>query len=47
MMKAARAVVAEEELQRFREFLTKEKRDFKMEDALLALERVKEMADES
>ena len=32
-------MVPEEELQRFREFLAKEKRDFKMEDACLALQR--------
>ncbi len=38
----ALGLVAEEELQSFREFLAKEKRDFKMEDALLALERIRE-----
>jgi TfuA protein len=47
MLSDARATVAEEELQRFREFLATEKRDFKMEDALLALERVKGMAEEN
>ena len=47
MLSDARATVAEGELQRFCEFLAKEKRDFKMEDALLALERVRRMADES
>ena len=47
MLSDARATVAEEELQRFYEFLAREKRDFKMEDALLALERVKRMAEEN
>ncbi len=37
MMESAKAFVPEEELQRFREFLAEKKRDFKMEDALLAL----------
>lgn len=46
MLSDAVGLVAEKELQRFREFLAKKKRDFKMEDALLALERVREMADE-
>ena len=46
MLSDARAMVAEKELQRFREFLAREKRDFKMEDALMALERVRRMADE-
>ena len=46
MLSDAGATVAEEELQRFCEFLAREKRDFKMEDALLALERVRRMADE-
>ena len=40
MLSDAEGLVAEKELQRFREFLAREKRDFKMEDALLALERV-------
>jgi hypothetical protein len=44
MLSDARAMVAEKELLRFREFLDKEKRDFKMEDAVLALERVRDMA---
>ncbi len=44
MFSDASNLVAEKELQRFREFLAKEKRDFKMEDALLALERVRDMA---
>jgi TfuA protein len=47
MMESAKAFVPEEELQHFREFLAAERRDFKMEDALLALERVKEIADEN
>ena len=47
MMESAKAFVPEEELQHFREFLAAEQRDFKMEDALLALERVKEIADEN
>ncbi|MHB8119553.1 MAG: TfuA-related McrA-glycine thioamidation protein [Methanothrix sp.] len=46
MLSDAGAMVAEKELLRFREFLAKEKRDFKMEDALLALERVRRMADD-
>jgi TfuA protein len=41
MLSDAGSMVAEKELQRFRDFLDKEKRDFKMEDALLALERAK------
>ena len=47
MLSDAGAMVAEKELQRFREFLAREKRDFKMEDALQALEQVRRMADES
>jgi hypothetical protein len=47
MLSDAGAMVAEKELQCFREFLAKEKRDFKMEDALLALEQVRRMADEN
>jgi hypothetical protein len=47
MMEKAKAFVPEKELQRFREFLAAERRDFKMEDALSALERVKEIADEN
>jgi hypothetical protein len=38
--------VKEKELLRFRDFLAKDKRDFKMEDALLALERVRRIAEE-
>ena len=44
MMEKAEALVPEKELQRFREFLAEEQRDFKMEDALKALQRVKEIA---
>jgi len=44
MLSDAMALVAEKELLRFREFLDKEKRDFKMEDAVLALERVRDLA---
>ena len=46
MLSDASGLVKEKELLRFREFLAKDKRDFKMEDALLALERAKRMADE-
>jgi hypothetical protein len=46
MLSDAGTMVKEKELQRFRDFLAKDKRDFKMEDALLALERVRRMADE-
>jgi hypothetical protein len=44
MMQAAEGQVPAGELQSFREFLKTEKRDFKMEDALLALQRAKEIA---
>jgi len=44
MMAEAITLVPEKELHRFREFLAEEKRDFKMEDALMALQRVKEIA---
>jgi len=44
MMKEAEGSVPEEELQHFREFLAKEKRDFKMEDASQALKRLLEIA---
>jgi hypothetical protein len=47
MLSDASGLVKEKELLRFRDFLAKDKRDFKMEDALLALERVRRMADES
>jgi hypothetical protein len=46
MLSDASGLVLEKELQCFREFLAREKRDFKMEDALLALKRAKEIADE-
>jgi hypothetical protein len=51
MLAAAEGLVPEKERQRFREFLAEEKRDFKMEDAVLALQRareiwIREMADE-
>jgi len=46
MLSDASGLVPEKELQCFREFLAREKRDFKMEDALLALKRAKEIADE-
>ena len=46
MLADAVGLVKENELERFREFLAEEKRDFKMEDALLALKRVREIADE-
>lgn len=46
MLADAVGLVKENEWERFREFLAKEKRDFKMEDALLALKRVREIADE-
>ena len=44
MMERAAGLVAEEEIERFREFLANNRRDFKMEDAIEALERVKEIA---
>ncbi|VVB72081.1 TfuA-like protein [uncultured archaeon] len=44
MMESAVGRVPEKDLQAFREFLAREKRDFKMEDAILALQRVKEIA---
>jgi hypothetical protein len=40
MMKDSEGQVPAGELQHFREFLAKEKRDFKMEDACLALQRL-------
>jgi len=46
MLSDASGLVPEKELQCFREFLAREKRDFKMEDAVLALKRAKEIADE-
>jgi hypothetical protein len=44
MITAAKDQLAEEELQHFCEYLAKEKRDFKMEDACNVLQRVKEIA---
>jgi hypothetical protein len=44
MIKVAKDQLAEEELQRFCEYLAKAKRDFKMEDACQVLQRVKEIA---
>lgn len=46
MMETARPFVPEEERERFREFLATNGRDFKMEDAIMALKRAKEIADE-
>ncbi|MCX6668427.1 MAG: TfuA-related McrA-glycine thioamidation protein [Methanothrix sp.] len=46
MMKAAKGRVLAETLQRFREFIDNERRDLKMEDALQALQRAKEIANE-
>jgi hypothetical protein len=46
MMKAAKGRVLAETLQRFREFINNERRDLKMEDALQALQRAKEIANE-
>jgi TfuA protein len=45
MMNDAEGHIPEAELQSFREFLATEKRDFKMEDACLALRRLKEIVD--
>jgi hypothetical protein len=45
MLSDATNWVEEEERQRFREFLAKEGRDFKKEDAVQALERAKEIAE--
>ena len=46
MMRSAEGRVAPEKLLRFREFLQKECRDFKMEDALAALQRTREIAND-
>jgi len=46
MMRSAEGRVAPETLQRFREFLQTEGRDFKMEDALAALQRTREIAND-
>lgn len=47
MIKDCEGHVSPDALQRFREFINKEKRDLKMEDAIKALKRVKEIAKES
>jgi len=44
MLAAARGLVEEEDLQVVSAFLEREKRDFKMEDAVCALQRVRQMA---
>jgi hypothetical protein len=46
MIKAAEGQAFAEMLQRFHEFINNERRDLKMEDALLALQRAKEIEDE-
>ena len=46
MLAAAEGLVPEKVLQRFREFLAEEKQDFKMEDAVLALQRARKIANE-
>ena len=46
MFADASGKVPEKELLRLREYLAREKRDFKMEDATLALKRVRELAEE-
>ncbi len=46
MLKAAEGQASAEALKRFREFLNNERRDLKMEDALQALQRAKEIANE-
>jgi len=46
MIKDCEGVVSPDALQRFREFINNERRDLKMEDALKALERAKEIANE-
>ena len=46
MFADASGKVPEKELLRLREYLAGEKRDFKMEDALEALKRAKEIAEE-
>ena len=44
MMEKARGFVPEDEIERFRAFLASDRRDFKMEDAIRALERANEIA---
>jgi hypothetical protein len=46
MFSDASGEVAQEDLERLRDYLAKEKRDLKMEDALLALKRVRELAEQ-
>jgi len=46
MMEKAQDFVAEEEIEKFREFLASNRRDIKMEDAIRALERAKQIASE-
>lgn len=46
MIKDCGGVVSPDALKRFREFINNERRDLKMEDALKALERAKEIANE-
>ena len=46
MMEKAKNFVPEEEIERFRAFVASDRRDCKMEDAIQALERAKEMASE-
>ena len=46
MFSDASGKVSEKELLCIRDYLAKEKRDFKMEDALLAMKRVRELAEE-
>ena len=46
MFSDASGKVSEKELQCLREYLAEEKRDFKMEDATLALKRVRKLAEE-
>ncbi len=46
MMQAAEGLVSAVELRQFREFIDNDRRDFKMEDAQKALQRVKAIVDE-
>ena len=46
MLTAAQGLVEEKDLQAIRSFLEREKRDFKMEDAVSALQRVRRIAEE-
>jgi hypothetical protein len=47
MLRDASGKVPEKELLRLRDYLAKDKRDFKMEDALMALKRIRELAEEN